>query len=224
MEYAFDKYPPSEVTTFNVPYNYRSIMHYDSGAFSSNGQPTMISKVISKDTNCTYRIKVFILKVSVYVNMYVISHFLYRLVNQLDQLINFRIPIFRNWKSCTIVNFRLIINYSKINIDWTFLWYLNVTSFHKIVNNFCIWKSGITRIQVLCFVPEVLYASTLHLNNWHPPQWHYVQRTDFVVRSACGGYVSKIVSFHISAIVMKISNKSEKIEVIRIQTFTIIPQ
>lgn len=55
MEYAFDKYPPSEVTTFNVPYNYRSIMHYDSGAFSSNGQPTMISKVISKDTNCTYQ-------------------------------------------------------------------------------------------------------------------------------------------------------------------------
>ncbi|CAL8117688.1 unnamed protein product [Orchesella dallaii] len=44
LEYAFDKYPTSEVTTFGVPYNVRSIMHYDSGAFSSNGQPTMQAK------------------------------------------------------------------------------------------------------------------------------------------------------------------------------------
>jgi len=44
LEYAFDKYPPSMVTTFGVPYNYRSIMHYDSGAFSHNGQPTMTAK------------------------------------------------------------------------------------------------------------------------------------------------------------------------------------
>ncbi|ODM96743.1 Zinc metalloproteinase nas-14 [Orchesella cincta] len=44
MAYNFDKFPDSQVTTYGVPYNVRSIMHYDSYAFSANGQPTMLAK------------------------------------------------------------------------------------------------------------------------------------------------------------------------------------
>jgi len=44
MAYAFDKFPDTEVTTFGVPYNIKSIMHYDGYGFSSNGQPTMVAK------------------------------------------------------------------------------------------------------------------------------------------------------------------------------------
>ncbi|OXA60964.1 astacin [Folsomia candida] len=38
----FDKM--DDTTTFGVPYDTRSIMHYDSYAFSSNGQPTILAK------------------------------------------------------------------------------------------------------------------------------------------------------------------------------------
>jgi len=33
------------VSTFNVPYNTKSIMHYGSYAFSKNEQPTILTKV-----------------------------------------------------------------------------------------------------------------------------------------------------------------------------------
>ncbi|ODM87447.1 Zinc metalloproteinase nas-14 [Orchesella cincta] len=44
MEYAFNKLPADQVTAFGVPYNLHSIMHYDSHAFSKNGNPTMRAK------------------------------------------------------------------------------------------------------------------------------------------------------------------------------------
>lgn len=45
MENNFVKRSASQVTTFGVPYNTRSIMHYSSRAFSKNGQPTITAKV-----------------------------------------------------------------------------------------------------------------------------------------------------------------------------------
>jgi len=42
MAYNFDKM--MDTSTFNVPYDIRSIMHYDSYAFSNNGQPTLLAK------------------------------------------------------------------------------------------------------------------------------------------------------------------------------------
>ncbi|VDM73070.1 unnamed protein product [Strongylus vulgaris] len=37
----FDKVLPPKATTYNVPYDYKSIMHYDSKAFTKNGDITM---------------------------------------------------------------------------------------------------------------------------------------------------------------------------------------
>lgn len=45
LEFAFAKDSPKYFTTFDVPYNYRSIMHYDGRAFSKNGQSTIVAKV-----------------------------------------------------------------------------------------------------------------------------------------------------------------------------------
>ena len=42
----FREYPRSLVDTYNVPYDLRSIMHYESKAFSKNGENTITSKVI----------------------------------------------------------------------------------------------------------------------------------------------------------------------------------
>ncbi|KAJ6636301.1 Zinc metalloproteinase nas-14 [Pseudolycoriella hygida] len=44
FEFAFDKYPDSDVSTFGVPYNYESIMHYKGHDFSKNKQPTIVAK------------------------------------------------------------------------------------------------------------------------------------------------------------------------------------
>ena len=44
MAYNFDRL--DDTSTFNVPYDTRSIMHYDSYAFSQNGQPTLLGKVL----------------------------------------------------------------------------------------------------------------------------------------------------------------------------------
>lgn len=41
MEYNFEKYSTSYVDTQNTPYDYASVMHYSSDAFSSNGYPTI---------------------------------------------------------------------------------------------------------------------------------------------------------------------------------------
>jgi hypothetical protein len=43
--YAFDKYGASTITSFGVPYDYRSVMHYGPFAFSRNGQRTIEPKV-----------------------------------------------------------------------------------------------------------------------------------------------------------------------------------
>lgn len=43
-EYQFEKFYPWETTNFGTPYDYYSIMHYDSFAFSRNGKPTIIAK------------------------------------------------------------------------------------------------------------------------------------------------------------------------------------
>ncbi|KAJ6636300.1 Zinc metalloproteinase nas-4 [Pseudolycoriella hygida] len=42
--FAFDKYPSNVVTTFDVPYNYKSIMHYGGYDFSKNKKPTIVAK------------------------------------------------------------------------------------------------------------------------------------------------------------------------------------
>ncbi|ODN00311.1 Zinc metalloproteinase nas-7 [Orchesella cincta] len=43
-EHNFNKYSSSQVSTFGVAYDLRSIMHYGSTAFSKNGQPTIIAR------------------------------------------------------------------------------------------------------------------------------------------------------------------------------------
>ncbi|CAF3721759.1 unnamed protein product [Adineta steineri] len=41
QSYAFDKFPSNQVNTYNQAYDYGSIMHYRSDAFSINGRPTI---------------------------------------------------------------------------------------------------------------------------------------------------------------------------------------
>lgn len=43
-EYQFEKFNRWETTNLGTPYDYFSIMHYDSYAFSRNGKPTIIAK------------------------------------------------------------------------------------------------------------------------------------------------------------------------------------
>lgn len=43
-EYQFEKFSPREMTSFGTPYDYLSIMHYDSYAFSRNGRQTIVAK------------------------------------------------------------------------------------------------------------------------------------------------------------------------------------
>lgn len=44
QEHNFNKFGDNEVTDFGVPYDYRSILHYSSTAFSKNGYPTIESR------------------------------------------------------------------------------------------------------------------------------------------------------------------------------------
>ncbi|XP_048504685.1 seminal metalloprotease 1 [Athalia rosae] len=43
-EHNFKKYDNATVTDYGIPYDYQSIMHYSSHAFSKNGEPTITSK------------------------------------------------------------------------------------------------------------------------------------------------------------------------------------
>lgn len=43
-EHQFVKFSPLEATAFGTPYDYFSIMHYDSFAYSRNGRPTIMAK------------------------------------------------------------------------------------------------------------------------------------------------------------------------------------
>ncbi|XP_039292598.1 astacin-like metalloendopeptidase [Nilaparvata lugens] len=45
----FGKAPPSMVTTYDVPYDMFSVMHYPNMAFSKNGKPTLISRQFAGD-------------------------------------------------------------------------------------------------------------------------------------------------------------------------------
>lgn len=45
MEDNFEKYDDDAVSSFGEKYDYGSLMHYGTYAFSSNGKPTIISKV-----------------------------------------------------------------------------------------------------------------------------------------------------------------------------------
>ena len=40
----FAKYGPSRIDSLGVPYDYRTLMHFEESAFSKNGQPTITAK------------------------------------------------------------------------------------------------------------------------------------------------------------------------------------
>ncbi|CAL8133315.1 unnamed protein product [Orchesella dallaii] len=44
QRHNFHKFGASEVSTLGIPYNVRSIMHYESDAWSNNGKPTILAK------------------------------------------------------------------------------------------------------------------------------------------------------------------------------------
>lgn len=56
-EHNFNKYNESVVSNFNVTYDYDSVMHYSSKAFSKNGNVTIepiVSVIIPSTYTCIY--------------------------------------------------------------------------------------------------------------------------------------------------------------------------
>lgn len=51
-ESNFDKAMNGTTYSFDVPYDYGSVMHYSRYAFSNNGEPTLITKV---NAACIYK-------------------------------------------------------------------------------------------------------------------------------------------------------------------------
>jgi Astacin (Peptidase family M12A) len=43
LAYNFEKYDTNEISQFGVEYDYGSVMHYPPGAFSVNGEPTIVA-------------------------------------------------------------------------------------------------------------------------------------------------------------------------------------
>lgn len=44
MKFNFNKYDRSKIDSLGTPYDYGSVMHYDSRAFSRNGRPTIVAR------------------------------------------------------------------------------------------------------------------------------------------------------------------------------------
>lgn len=44
MKFNFNKYNRDTIDSFGTDYDYDSVMHYGSTAFSKNGQPTIVAK------------------------------------------------------------------------------------------------------------------------------------------------------------------------------------
>ncbi|KAL5277316.1 hypothetical protein ACFFRR_002511 [Megaselia abdita] len=51
QRHNFDKYTSDVVTAYGTRYDYDSIMHYDAYAFSMNGKPTMVAKILPDGAN-----------------------------------------------------------------------------------------------------------------------------------------------------------------------------
>lgn len=47
-EHNFNKYDNGTVTDYGIGYDYTSVMHYSSHAFSRNGEPTITPKVSNR--------------------------------------------------------------------------------------------------------------------------------------------------------------------------------